>query len=77
MSNSKLADIKLLLLDVDGVLTDGSIYFDDRGEEIKAFNSKDGLGLRFLMNAGVEVGINTCRKSKALKHRGKTLRNEL
>ena len=73
MSESKLAHIKLLLLDVDGVLTDGSIYFDDKGEEIKAFNSKDGLGLRLLMNAGIQVGIITGRKSKALQHRCKNL----
>jgi len=73
MSESKLAHIKLLLLDVDGVLTDGSIYFDDKGEEIKAFNSKDGLGLRLLMKAGIQVGIITGRKSKALQHRCKNL----
>lgn len=73
MSESKLAHIKLLLLDVDGVLTDGSIYYDDKGEEIKAFNSKDGLGLRLLMKAGVQVGIVTGRKSKALQHRCENL----
>jgi 3-deoxy-D-manno-octulosonate 8-phosphate phosphatase (KDO 8-P phosphatase) len=73
MSESKLAHIKLLLLDVDGVMTDGRLYFDDRGEEIKAFNSKDGLGLRFLMGAGIKVGIITGRKSKALQHRCKNL----
>jgi 3-deoxy-D-manno-octulosonate 8-phosphate phosphatase (KDO 8-P phosphatase) len=73
MSESKLAHIKLLLLDVDGVLTDGSIYYDDKGEEIKAFNSKDGLGLRLLMKAGIQVGIITGRKSKALQHRCKNL----
>ena len=73
MSESKLAHIKLLLLDVDGVLTDGRIYFDDKGEEIKAFNSKDGLGLRLLMKAGIQVGIITGRKSKALQHRCENL----
>ena len=69
MSEPKLASIRLLLLDVDGVLTDGSIYFDHQGEELKAFNSKDGLGLRFLMEAGIQVGIVTARQSKALQHR--------
>ena len=73
MSEPKLAHIKLLLLDVDGVLTDGRLYFDHQGEEIKAFNSKDGLGLRFLMQAGIQVGIITGRKSKALQHRCKNL----
>ena len=69
MPEAKLSQIKLLLLDVDGVLTDGSIYFDHQGEELKAFNSKDGLGLHFLMEAGIQVGIITARQSKALQHR--------
>lgn len=69
----KLSKIKLLLLDVDGVLTDGTITYTDSGEQIKSFNSKDGLGLRLLMNTGIKVGIITGRKSKALKHRCKNL----
>lgn len=73
MSEPNLSHIKLLLLDVDGVLTDGRIYFDDKGDEIKAFNSKDGLGLRLVMKCGVQVGIITGRKSKALQHRCKNL----
>ena len=73
MSDLNLSHINLLLLDVDGVLTDGRLYFDADGEEIKAFNSKDGLGLRLLMNAGIQVGIITGRKSKALQHRCKNL----
>ncbi len=69
MSETKLAQINLLLLDVDGVLTDGRIYFDHQGEELKAFNSKDGLGLHFLLEAGIPVGVITARQSKALQHR--------
>jgi len=69
MTEVKLTEIRLLLLDVDGVLTDGNIYFDHQGEEIKAFNSKDGLGLHFLLEAGIQVGVITARKSKALQHR--------
>lgn len=61
--------IKLLLLDVDGVLTDGSITYTDSGEQVKSFNSSDGLGLRLLMDAGIKVGIITGRTSAALKHR--------
>lgn len=64
-----LSDIQLLLLDVDGVMTDGSITYSDSGEQIKSFNSKDGLGLRLLMDAGVRTGIITGRTSMALKHR--------
>lgn len=69
MPSDKLKRIKLLLLDVDGVLTDGSIVYDDKGVETKAFNIKDGLGIRMLMEAGVQVGIITGRTSKALYHR--------
>jgi 3-deoxy-D-manno-octulosonate 8-phosphate phosphatase (KDO 8-P phosphatase) len=73
MNNQLLADklnqIKLLLLDVDGVLTDGSIIYDDAGSQIKVFNVKDGLGIRLLMLAGIQVGIATGRRSKALQHR--------
>ena len=60
---------KLLVLDVDGVMTDGSIYITDSGEEVKAFNSKDGHGIKLLMRAGLEVAIITGRVSKALEHR--------
>lgn len=65
----KFKNIKLLLLDVDGVLTDGSIVYDDQGKEIKVFNVKDGLGIRLLMNTGIQVGIVTGRSSRALKYR--------
>ena len=73
MNKEKLAKIKLLLLDVDGVLTDGKINYTDSGEEIKSFNSKDGLGIRLLMHSGIKVGIITGRKSGALTHRCKNL----
>lgn len=73
----KLSRIKLLLLDVDGILTDGQIIYSDSGEQIKSFNSKDGLGLRLLMNSNIQVGIVTGRKSKALVHRCENLGIEL
>jgi 3-deoxy-D-manno-octulosonate 8-phosphate phosphatase (KDO 8-P phosphatase) len=73
MNENKLNKIKLLLLDVDGVLTDGSIIYDDSGQEIKVFNVKDGLGIRLLIEAGIKVGIITGRKSEALKHRCENL----
>lgn len=65
----KLANIELLLLDVDGVLTDAGIIYSDSGEQIKKFNAKDGLGIKLLMEAGVKVGIITGLSSKALEHR--------
>jgi len=69
MDINKLKRIKLLLLDVDGVLTDGSIIYNDNGTETKVFNVNDGLGIRLLMEAGLKVGIVTGRTSKALYHR--------
>jgi 3-deoxy-D-manno-octulosonate 8-phosphate phosphatase (KDO 8-P phosphatase) len=66
---AKLKRVKMLLLDVDGVLTDGSIIYNDSGEEIKAFNVKDGLGIRMLLNSGINVGIVTGRSSKTVHHR--------
>jgi len=70
---NKLKQIRLLLLDVDGVLTDGSITYNDNGAESKVFNVKDGLGLRWLMDAGIKVCIATGRTSKALRHRCRDL----
>lgn len=69
----RLKKIKLLLLDVDGVLTDGRIIYDDNGNEIKQFSVKDGLGIRLLNLAGIATGIVTGRRSKALIHRCRNL----
>jgi 3-deoxy-D-manno-octulosonate 8-phosphate phosphatase (KDO 8-P phosphatase) len=68
-----MSKITCLVLDVDGVLTDSRIYFTDEGVEIKAFNCKDGHGLRMLLRAGIEVVIITGRRSKALEHRAREL----
>ncbi|MBN1832260.1 MAG: 3-deoxy-manno-octulosonate-8-phosphatase KdsC [Deltaproteobacteria bacterium] len=67
------ARIKLLILDVDGVLTDGHIIMNARGEEIKCFHVRDGHGLRLLMSAGIHVVIITGRKSKTVEHRARDL----
>lgn len=69
----KAARIKLLILDVDGVLTDGRITMNERGEEVKSFNVKDGLGLKMLMSTGIEVVIITGRKSMVVEHRAREL----
>lgn len=66
-------NIRLLICDVDGVLTDGTLSYTAQGEEIKHFNAKDGLGLRLLMHHGVEVAIITARDSKPLARRIKDL----
>lgn len=61
--------IRIFLLDVDGVLTDGRLYYGDDGREYKAFNIKDGLGIKLLQRGGIEVGIITARKSSLLTRR--------
>jgi len=61
--------IRLLVLDVDGVLTDGSIYYSNSGDELKAFNIQDGLGIKLLQGAGIEVAIITGRSSNLLSRR--------
>ena len=73
VKREKLKPITLLILDVDGVLTDGKIIYTDRGEEIKAFNVRDGHGLKLLMRAGIEVALITGRKSKVVLHRARDL----
>jgi 3-deoxy-D-manno-octulosonate 8-phosphate phosphatase (KDO 8-P phosphatase) len=69
----KAAGIKLLILDVDGVLTDGRIVINDLGHEMKFFHVRDGQGLKLLMDSGIEVAIITGRVSKALQHRADEL----
>jgi len=70
---NRLERIKLLILDIDGVLTDGGIVYNDTGVETKEFNVKDGLGIRLLMEAGIDLCIITGRRSGALRHRCKNL----
>jgi len=65
--------VRLLVLDVDGVLTDGTLYFSNAGEEIKAFNIQDGLGIKLLQATGVTVAIITGRQSRALELRAENL----
>jgi 3-deoxy-D-manno-octulosonate 8-phosphate phosphatase (KDO 8-P phosphatase) len=69
----KAAKIKLVIFDVDGVLTDGSLFRNDDGQEFKAFNSKDGHGMRMLQDSGVDIAIITGRNSKVVEHRAKDL----
>lgn len=69
----KAARIRLLIFDVDGVLTDGSLFLGDDGQEYKAFNSRDGHGIKMLQKHGVMVGIITGRSSQVVEHRMKNL----
>ena len=68
-----LKHIKLLLLDVDGVMTDGGIYYSDSGNEFKKFNAQDGYGIVKLQRAGIQTGIITGRISKIVKRRAEDL----
>ena len=65
----KAKGLKLFLLDVDGVLTDGTITYTHEGNEIKSFHTRDGLGIRLLMESGLEVGLITARESEAVNRR--------
>lgn len=65
----RASKIKLLILDVDGVLTDGKLYFANSGEEQKAFNILDGLGIKLLQTSGVKVAIITGRSSRLVARR--------
>ncbi len=65
--------VKLIIFDVDGVMTDGTLYLADDGQEYKGFNSLDGHGLKMLKNTGVEVGIITGRNSQVVVHRARNL----
>jgi 3-deoxy-D-manno-octulosonate 8-phosphate phosphatase (KDO 8-P phosphatase) len=61
--------VRMLILDVDGVLTDGKLYFDHNGQETKAFNTRDGMGMKALQKVGIEVAVITGRTSGAVTHR--------
>lgn len=65
----KAKKIKLVVFDVDGVLTDGRIIIGDDGQEYKAFNSRDGHGMKLLQYTGVEIAVITGRTSKTVEHR--------
>lgn len=62
-------EIRLIVLDVDGVLTDGQLFLGDGGEQYKAFHSRDGHGLRLALRAGLELAILTGRQSEVVRHR--------
>jgi len=69
----RAAAARMLVLDVDGVLTDGRLYYGNAGEELKAFNIKDGLGLKLLQESGVKVAIITGRQSEIVVRRAREL----
>jgi len=71
--HARAAQIKLLICDVDGVLSDGKVYFTNQGDELKNFNIKDGLGIKLLQKSGIKVAIITGRQSNIVEQRAKEL----
>jgi len=69
----KVEAVSVLIMDVDGVMTDGKIIIDDLGNETKHFNARDGHGIKLLMRAGIEVFFLTGRESKVVEHRAHEL----
>jgi len=65
--------LKLMIFDVDGVMTDGTLYYSERGEELKAFNIQDGHGIKMLKQYGVEVALITARSSRTVELRAANL----
>ena len=73
MFEQKATNIKLIIFDVDGVLTDGKIYHSANGDELKAFNVQDGLGIKLLQKANIQTAIITARSSSLVETRAKEL----
>lgn len=73
LATQRAKAVRLMIFDVDGVMTDGRLYFSARGEEMKAFNILDGHGLKMLQGSGVTVAILTARKSAIVEHRAREL----
>lgn len=71
---SRASKIKLAAFDVDGVMTDGSITYDENGIEYKTFNAKDGQGITMLNNAGIITAIITARNNGTVQHRAENLK---
>lgn len=69
----KAAKIKLVIFDVDGVLSDGKLYFDEQGREYKNFHARDGLGIKLLRQSGVEIGVISGRESQSVALRMQNL----
>lgn len=71
--HKKTKNIKLIILDVDGVMTDGYLLYDYQGNQLKRFSVKDGLGIRYLQKAGIEIAIVSGGKKDVIANRAKDL----
>ena len=72
-ASARARKLRLMAFDVDGVMTDGSIYYTDAGTELKAFNALDGAGLKMLEKAGITVAIITGRQAACVEQRARNL----
>ena len=72
-ATERARSLRLMAFDVDGVLTDGALYLTDRGEEMKRFHTLDGLGLKLLAGAGIELALITGRSSRVVAKRAAEL----
>lgn len=70
---NQFKQVKLLICDIDGVFSDGRIYLGNQGEELKAFHTRDGFGIKAIINAGIQVAVITGRNSKIVETRMKSL----
>lgn len=70
---TRAAKIRLLICDVDGVMTNGHLYMGNNGEELKAFHIHDGLGLKLLLKVGIEVAVITAKQTHIVENRMKAL----
>lgn len=72
-ARERARNVRLMIFDVDGVMTDGKLYYTSSGEEMKAFHTLDGQGVKMLMESGVEVALLTARQSKIVERRAAEL----
>ena len=72
--NQKTPNIKLFITDVDGTLTDGGMYYSENGDELKKFNTRDGMGLQLLQKQGIKVGIVTSENTQMVERRAAKLK---
>jgi 3-deoxy-D-manno-octulosonate 8-phosphate phosphatase (KDO 8-P phosphatase) len=72
-ASDRAKNVRLMAFDIDGVMTDGHLYFTAGGEEIKAFHSRDGVGVKLLQSAGIEIAIVTGRTARVVELRAQNL----
>ena len=72
-AQNRAREVRLMIFDVDGVMTDGRLYYTDAGAELKAFSAQDGHGIKMLISTGIDTAILTGRRSGVVEHRARNL----